>query len=176
MSSVKVQKILNKIYRVTIGKEINEPLFNKLNEEQTSWVILAAANIIVADGKVEAEEFSVLQELIQYLGSEQELAQLIDAVRSMTHTALEPLEIETAIGADVYFFLANIASVGGLMHKEEARLFPEFSKLLNLDSDYCKKIIRWAQMQSSLNQKWIKEQAELYEQRQELLDSNSARS
>lgn len=171
MSTVKVSKILNKIYKVTIGKEINEPLFNKLNEEQTTWVILAASNIIVADGKVEAEEFSVIQELIQYLGTEQELSQFIDAVRSLKQTKLAALSCEPELGIDIYFFLANIAYVGGLMHKEEARLFPEFSKLLGLNTNYCKEIIRWAQMQSALNQKWIKEQADLYEKRQKLLES-----
>ena len=76
--------------------------------------------------------------------------------------------MEQNIASDIYFFLANIAYVGGLMTQQEAKLFPNFARLLKLDTSYCKSIIQWAQKQSELNQKWIKEQGDLHNERKKL--------
>ena len=57
MSDQKFEKILKRIYTITLGREINQGLFLKLNEEQTSWVIQAAANVIIADGEIDSGEF-----------------------------------------------------------------------------------------------------------------------
>ena len=57
MSDQKFEKILKRIYTITLGREINQGLFMKLNEEQTSWVIQAAANVIIADGEIDSGEF-----------------------------------------------------------------------------------------------------------------------
>ena len=51
MSDQKFEKILKRIYTITLGREINQGLFLKLNEEQTSWVIQAAANRTVKNVK-----------------------------------------------------------------------------------------------------------------------------
>ena len=66
MSDQKFEKILKRIYTITLGREINQSLFLKLNEEQTNWVIQAAANVIIADGKIDSGEFEVMQDIIQY--------------------------------------------------------------------------------------------------------------
>ncbi len=171
MSEHKFEKILKKIYTITIGREISQQLFLRLSEEQTAWVIQAAANVIIADGKIESEEFEVMQDIIQYLENEKQLLQLLDCVRTMKPFELEELQVEPRLGADIYFFLANIAYVGGIMTQDEAELFPKYSKLLQLDTDFCKSIIRWAKKQSELNLRWIQEQGELYAERTELLES-----
>lgn len=169
MSEQKFEKILKRIYTITLGREINQSLFIRLNKEQVNWVIQAAANVIIADGKIEAGEFEVMQDIIQYLDNEKQLIQFLDCIKKMETFSLEELNVEPKIGADIYFFLANIAYVGGLMTQDEAKLFPQFSKLLKLESSFCKSIIRWAQKQSELNQKWISEQGELNSERTTLL-------
>ena len=171
MSDQKFEKILKRIYTITLGREINQSLFLKLNEEQTNWVIQAAANVIIADGKIDSGEFEVMQDIIQYLDNDTQLMQFIDSVRKMEEFPLEELNVDQNLASDIYFFLANIAYVGGLMTQEEAKLFPNFARLLKLDTSYCKSIIQWAQKQSELNQKWIKEQNDLHQQRQKLNSS-----
>ena len=121
-------------------------------------MIQAAANVIIADGKIDSGEFEVMQDIIQYLDNDTQLMQFIDSVRKMEEFPLEELNVDQNLASDIYFFLANIAYVGGLMTQEEAKLFPNFARLLKLDTSYCKSIIQWAQKQSELNQKWIKEQ------------------
>jgi len=175
MSDQKFEKILKRIYTITLGREINQSLFLKLNEEQTSWVIQAAANVIIADGKIDSGEFEVMQDIIQYLDNEKQLMEFLDSVRKMEEFPLEELNVGQDIASDIYFFLANIAYVGGLMTQQEAKLFPNFSRLLKLDTTYCKSIIQWAQKQMELNQKWIKEQSELHQQREKLNSSPVAR-
>ena len=162
MSDQKFEKILKRIYTITLGREINQSLFLKLNEEQTNWVIQAAANVIIADGTIDSGEFEVMQDIIQYLDNDTQLMQFIDSVRKMEEFPLEELNVNQNLASDIYFFLANIAYVGGLMTQEEAKLFPNFARLLKLDTSYCKSIIQWAQKQSELNQKWIKEQNDLH--------------
>ena len=171
MSDQKFEKILKRIYTITLGREINQSLFLKLNEEQTNWVIQAAANVIIADGTIDSGEFEVMQDIIQYLDNDTQLMQFIDSVRKMEEFPLEELNVDQNLASDIYFFLANIAYVGGLMTQEEAKLFPNFARLLKLDTSYCKSIIQWAQKQSELNQKWIKEQNDLHQQRQKLNSS-----
>ena len=168
MSDQKFEKILKRIYTITLGREINQGLFMKLNEEQTSWVIQAAANVIIADGEIDSGEFEVMQDIIQYLDNQAQLMQFLDSIRKMEEFPLQELNVDQDIASDIYFFLANIAYVGGLMTQQEAKLFPNFARLLNLDTTYCKSIIQWAQKQSELNQKWIKEQGDLHNERQKL--------
>ena len=112
-----------------------------------------------------------MQDIIQYLDNDTQLMQFIDSVRKMEEFPLEELNVNHNLASDIYFFLANIAYVGGLMTQEEAKLFPNFARLLKLDTSYCKSIIQWAQKQSELNQKWIKEQNDLHQQRQKLNSS-----
>jgi|TARA_B100001964_G_scaffold53158_1_gene60223 hypothetical protein len=168
MSDQKFEKILKRIYTITLGREINQGLFLKLNEEQTSWVIQAAANVIIADGEIDSGEFEVMQDIIQYLDNQAQLMQFLDSIRKMEEFPLQELNVDQDIASDIYFFLANIAYVGGLMTQQEARLFPNFARLLELDTTYCKSIIQWAQKQSELNQKWIKEQGDLHNERKKL--------
>ncbi|MAD99271.1 MAG: hypothetical protein CMK53_01415 [Proteobacteria bacterium] len=168
MSDQKFEKILKRIYTITLGREINQGLFLKLNEEQTSWVIQAAANVIIADGEIDSGEFEVMQDIIQYLDNQAQLMQFLDSIRKMEEFPLQELNVDQDIASDIYFFLANIAYVGGLMTQQEARLFPNFARLLKLDTTYCKSIIQWAQKQSELNQKWIKEQGDLHNERKNL--------
>ena len=168
MSDQKFEKILKRIYTITLGREINQGLFLKLNEEQTSWVIQAAANVIIADGEIDSGEFEVMQDIIQYLDNQAQLMQFLDSIRKMEEFPLQELNVDQDIASDIYFFLANIAYVGGLMTQQEAKLFPNFARLLKLDTSYCKSIIQWAQKQSELNQKWIKEQGDLHSERQNL--------
>tara|TARA_B100001971_G_C18260730_1_gene586600 strand:- start:3477 stop:4106 length:630 start_codon:yes stop_codon:yes gene_type:complete len=168
MSDQKFEKILKRIYTITLGREINQGLFLKLNEEQTSWVIQAAANVIIADGEIDSGEFEVMQDIIQYLDNQAQLMQFLDSIRKMEEFPLQELNVDQDIASDIYFFLANIAYVGGLMTQQEARLFPNFARLLKLDTTYCKSIIQWAQKQSELNQKWIKEQGDLHNERKKL--------
>ena len=168
MSDQKFEKILKRIYTITLGREINQGLFLKLNEEQTSWVIQAAANVIIADGEIDSGEFEVMQDIIQYLDNQAQLMQFLDSIRKMDEFPLQELNVDQDIASDIYFFLANIAYVGGLMTQQEARLFPNFARLLKLDTTYCKSIIQWAQKQSELNQKWIKEQGDLHNERKKL--------
>ena len=168
MSDQKFEKILKRIYTITLGREINQGLFLKLNEEQTSWVIQAAANVIIADGEIDSGEFEVMQDIIQYLDNQAQLMQFLDSIRKMEEFPLQELNVDQDIASDIYFFLANIAYVGGLMTQQEARLFPNFARLLELDTTYCKSIIQWAQKQSELNQKWIKEQGDLHNERKNL--------
>ncbi|MCH2292190.1 MAG: TerB family tellurite resistance protein, partial [SAR324 cluster bacterium] len=171
MSDQKFEKILKRIYTITLGREINQSLFLKLNEEQTNWVIQAAANVIIADGTIDSGEFEVMQDIIQYLDNDTQLMQFIDSVRKMEEFPLQELNVDQSLASDIYFFLANIAYVGGLMTQEEAKLFPNFARLLKLNTSYCKSIIQWAQKQSELNQKWIKEQNDLHKERQKLNSS-----
>ena len=168
MSDQKFEKILKRIYTITLGREINQGLFLKLNEEQTSWVIQAAANVIIADGEIDSGEFEVMQDIIQYLDNQAQLMQFLDSIRKMEEFPLQELNVDQDIASDIYFFLANIAYVGGLMTQQEAKLFPNFARLLKLDTSYCKSIIQWAQKQSELNQKWINEQGDLHNERQKL--------
>ena len=168
MSDQKFEKILKRIYTITLGREINQGLFLKLNEEQTRWVIQAAANVIIADGEIDSGEFEVMQDIIQYLDNQAQLMQFLDSIRKMEEFPLQELNVEQNIASDIYFFLANIAYVGGLMTQQEAKLFPNFARLLKLDTTYCKSIIQWAQKQSELNQKWIKEQGDLHNERKKL--------
>ena len=175
MSDQKFEKILKRIYTITLGREINQGLFMKLNEEQTNWVIQAAANVIIADGEIDSGEFEVMQDIIQYLDNQAQLMQFLDSIRKMEEFPLQELNVDQDIASDIYFFLANIAYVGGLMTQQEAKLFTNFARLLKLDTSYCKSIIQWAQKQMELNQKWIKEQSVLHQQREKLNSSPIAR-
>ena len=89
MSDQKFEKILKRIYTITLGREINQGLFIKLNEEQTSWVIQAAANVIIADGEIDSGEFEVMQDIIQYLDNQAQLMQFLDSIRKIEEFPLQ---------------------------------------------------------------------------------------
>ena len=102
MSDQKFEKILKRIYTITLGREINQSLFLKLNEEQTNWVIQAAANVIIADGKIDSGEFEVMQDIIQYLDNDIQLMQFIDSVRKMEEFPLQELNVDQNLACLLY--------------------------------------------------------------------------
>ena len=77
-------------------------------------MIQSAANVIIADGKIDSGEFEVMQDIIQYLDNDIQLMQFIDSVRKMEEFPLDELNVDQNLASDIYFFLANIAYVGGI--------------------------------------------------------------
>ena len=126
MSDQKFEKILKRIYTITLGREINQSLFLKLNEEQTNWVIQAAANVIIADGKIDSGEFEVMQDIIQYLDNDTQLMQFIDSVRKMEEFPLEELNVDQNLASDIYFFPGKYCLCGGIDDPRRSEAISKF--------------------------------------------------
>ena len=141
------------MYKLNLDRELAKDVFINSSKETLDWVVIAIANIVVADGIIEKHEFVALQEAIGLLQDKEEIHALMDRVKKKELIEISSIRINDELAIKIFFYLAAIAVIDGELKKSEAEILKTCGHSMGLEDDLIKAVIQWTLKQMEINRK-----------------------
>ena len=117
---------------------------SSLPHDVKKWFAEAVAGMILADGQVSEAELDHFKNTIRFLGSIEEVNEVVHLIKQRTPPNLKILKTDRKVASHVYMQLALLAITDDHLSKKEVKYFYLIGTKLGFDEGFSDKIMKWA--------------------------------